>query len=59
MLDLPQEIQEKPDARSLETVRGEIAFEPSLEVIDGAGPEVYLDKSQTFNQVLENFLGEH
>ncbi len=31
----------------------------SLEVIDGAGPLMMLDKPQTFNQVLENFFGEH
>jgi non-heme chloroperoxidase len=31
----------------------------SLEVIDGAGPAIMLDKPQTFNQILENFFGEH
>ena len=31
----------------------------SLEVIDGAGSAMFLDKPQTFNQILENFLGEH
>lgn len=31
----------------------------SLEVIDGAGTALFLDKPQAFNQVLEAFLGEH
>ncbi len=31
----------------------------SLEVIEGAGSAVFLDKPQTFNQTLESFLGEH
>jgi len=31
----------------------------SLEVIEGAGSAVFLDKSQAFNQALENFFGEH
>jgi non-heme chloroperoxidase len=31
----------------------------SLEVIDDAGSAMFLDKPQAFNQVLENFLGEH
>lgn len=31
----------------------------SLEVIENAGPAMYLEKPQAFNQALENFLGEH
>ena len=31
----------------------------SLEVIDDSGSAIFLDKPQAFNQVLENFLGEH
>jgi non-heme chloroperoxidase len=31
----------------------------SLEVIEGAGPALFLDKPQAFNQILEGFLGEH
>ena len=31
----------------------------SLEVIEGAGSAMFLDKPQTFNQILEDFLGEH
>ena len=31
----------------------------SLEVIDGTGAALFLDKPQAFNQVLEAFLGEH
>jgi non-heme chloroperoxidase len=31
----------------------------SLEVIDGSGSAIFLDKPQAFNQVLEDFLGEH
>jgi non-heme chloroperoxidase len=31
----------------------------SLEVIDGTGPALFLDKPQAFNQILETFLGEH
>jgi pimeloyl-ACP methyl ester carboxylesterase len=31
----------------------------SLEVIEGAGSAMFLEKPQTFNQILENFLGEH
>jgi non-heme chloroperoxidase len=31
----------------------------ALEVIDDAGSAMFLDKPQAFNQVLENFLGEH
>jgi non-heme chloroperoxidase len=31
----------------------------TLEVIDDAGSAMFLDKPQTFNQFLENFLGEH
>jgi microsomal epoxide hydrolase len=31
----------------------------SLEVIEGAGPALFLDKPQAFNQILENFFGEH
>lgn len=30
-----------------------------LEVIEGAGHAIFLDKPQAFNQVLESFLGEH
>jgi microsomal epoxide hydrolase len=30
-----------------------------LEVIEGAGNAMFLDKPQTFNQLLENFFGEH
>jgi non-heme chloroperoxidase len=30
-----------------------------LEVIDGTGPALFLDKPQAFNQILESFLGEH
>jgi non-heme chloroperoxidase len=30
-----------------------------LEVIDDAGPAMFLEKPQAFNQTLENFLGEH
>jgi pimeloyl-ACP methyl ester carboxylesterase len=31
----------------------------SLEVIEDSGSAIFLDKPQAFNQVLENFLGEH
>ena len=31
----------------------------SLEVIDGVGSALFLDKPQAFNQLLETFLGEH
>jgi len=31
----------------------------SLEVIEDSGPAVFLERPQAFNQVLENFLGEH
>jgi len=31
----------------------------SLEVIEDSGSAVFLDRPQAFNQVLENFLGEH
>jgi non-heme chloroperoxidase len=31
----------------------------SLEVIEGAGDAMFLDKPQTFNQLLEAFFGEH
>ena len=31
----------------------------TLEVIDGAGSAIFLDKPQAFNQALESFLGEH
>ena len=31
----------------------------TLEVIENAGPAIFLDKPQAFNQALENFLGEH
>jgi non-heme chloroperoxidase len=30
-----------------------------LEVIEGAGDAMFLDKPQTFNQLLESFFGEH
>ena len=30
----------------------------TLEVIEEAGPALFLDKPQAFNQILENFLGE-
>jgi len=31
----------------------------SLEVIEAAGPAIFLDRPQAFNQALEQFLGEH
>jgi non-heme chloroperoxidase len=31
----------------------------SLEVVEDAGSAMFLDKPQAFNQLLENFLGEH
>jgi microsomal epoxide hydrolase len=31
----------------------------TLEVVEGTGSALFLDKPQAFNQVLENFLGEH
>jgi non-heme chloroperoxidase len=31
----------------------------NLEVIEGAGPAIFLDKPQAFNQALESFFGEH
>jgi non-heme chloroperoxidase len=31
----------------------------TLEVIEGAGSAMFLDRPQAFNQVLESFLGEH
>jgi pimeloyl-ACP methyl ester carboxylesterase len=31
----------------------------TLEVIEGAGAAIFLDKPQAFNQILEVFLGEH
>jgi len=31
----------------------------TLEVIEGTGSAMFLDKPQAFNQVLESFLGEH
>ncbi len=32
---------------------------PELKVIEGAGSAMFLDKPQTFNQMLESFLGEY
>jgi pimeloyl-ACP methyl ester carboxylesterase len=31
----------------------------SLEIIENAGPAMFLEKPQAFNQALENFLGGH
>jgi microsomal epoxide hydrolase len=31
----------------------------TLEVIEGAGPAIFLDKPQAFNQILDSFFGEH
>jgi len=56
---VPSLIVTAPENRAVgEYMKGKIP-KSSLEIIDGAGPAVYLDKSQAFNQILENFLGDH
>ena len=32
---------------------------PELQIIEGAGSAMFLDKPQAFNQALESFLGEY
>jgi non-heme chloroperoxidase len=56
---VPTLIVTTPENRAVgEYMKGKIP-RANLEVIDGAGSALYLDKPQAFNQVLEEFFGEH
>jgi non-heme chloroperoxidase len=54
----PSLIVTTPESRAIgEYMKSKISG-ASLEVIEGAGAALFLDKPQAFNQVLEEFLGE-
>ena len=56
---VPSLIVTSPDNRAVgEYMKGKIP-RSSMEVVESSGPALFLDKSQAFNQVLEDFLGEH
>ncbi len=56
---VPSLIITSPENRAVgEYMKGKIP-KSSLEVVEGTGSAIYLDKSQAFNQILEDFLGEH
>jgi non-heme chloroperoxidase len=58
-VDVPSLIVTIPENRAIgEYMKSKIP-RCNLEVIEGAGHAVFLDKPQAFNQVLESFLGEH
>jgi len=58
-VEVPCLIVTTPDSRAVgEYMKSKIS-RASLEVIDGTGPALFLDKPQAFNQILETFLGEH
>ena len=58
-VSVPTLIVMTPENRAVGEYMKEKISRSSLEVIDGAGSAMFLDKPQTFNQILENFLGEH
>ncbi len=56
---VPSLIMATPENRAVgEYMKNKIP-RSSLEVIDDVGSAMFLDKPQAFNQILENFLGEH
>jgi non-heme chloroperoxidase len=56
---VPSLIMTTPENRAIgEYMKSKIP-RSSLEVVEDVGSAMFLDKPQTFNQLLENFLGEH
>jgi microsomal epoxide hydrolase len=57
-VEVPSLIVTTSESRAIgEYMKSKIA-RASLEVIEDAGPALFLDKPQTFNQILEKFFGE-
>jgi non-heme chloroperoxidase len=56
---VPSLIMTTPENRAIgEYMKSKIP-RSSLEVVEDVGSAMFLDRPQTFNQLLENFLGEH
>jgi non-heme chloroperoxidase len=58
-VEVPCLVVASPDSRAIGEYMKSKITRGSLEVIDGTGPALFLDKPQAFNQILETFLGEH
>jgi non-heme chloroperoxidase len=56
---VPSLIMMTPENRAVGEYMKSKIQRSTLQVIDDVGSAMFLDKPQTFNQVLENFLGEH
>jgi non-heme chloroperoxidase len=58
-VEVPCLVLTSPESRMIGDYMKSKIPRAGLEVIDGTGPALFLDKPQAFNQILEAFLGEH